>query len=397
MLYDAIPTPCFIIEEDSIRSNAAILESVRRRTGCHILLALKAFSTYPVFPMLAPSLDGVTCTSVHEARLGNEEFGGEIHTYSPAYTESGILDVLRYSSHITFNTPQQIKRFQSTIKEWHHEKSFGLRINPEHSEVDVAMYDPCAPFSRLGTTISNFDPDCLAYVDGFLAHMLCEQSAEALDRSVAAIESKFGPYLSSLKWLNLGGGHHITSNGYNIDLLCSIIERLQTSYDLQVILEPGEAVVAESGVLVAEVLDVMHNDMDIAIVGTSASTHMPDVLEMPYRPDITGAAKPNVKSHTYRIGGMTCLAGDVIGDYSFDRPLEIGQRLIFEDMAMYTMVKTTTFNGIELPAIAIHYSDGRIECIRQFDYSDFKSRLGPVNGKKQHIMAQEQYEKTSVG
>lgn len=367
-------TPYFLVDEARLIHNLGILQEVRARAGCHILLAQKAFSMFAVYPTLRRCLDGTTASGLYEARLGHERFGGQTHVFSPAYRAEEFNELLTYADHIVFNTPAQVERFAPQARRLG--KSTGLRINPECSTQEGhAIYDPCAPFSRLGTTRANFDEGILPLLDGLHFHTLCEQDADALEMTVAAFENKFGRYLHGMKWLNLGGGHHITRPGYDIDRLVGTVRRLRETYGVAVYLEPGEAVVLNAGFLVSTVLDTLHNGMDIAILDASAACHMPDVLEMPYRPPVEGGGQPDEKKHTYRLAGPTCLAGDVIGDYSFDRPLKPGSRVVFEDMALYTMVKTNTFNGMPLPAIALRRTDGSIETVKTFDYTDFLNRL----------------------
>ena len=374
--YYALPSPCFVVDEDLLVRNLEILDSVQKRTGCKILLALKGYSMFSTFPVIRRYLAGVTASSLHEARLGYEKMGKEVHAYAPAYVESDFDELLKYCDHIVFNSFSQWNRYKTKVQSVKGKTiECGIRINPEYSESRTPIYDPCSPHSRLGTTLANFKPDELDGIDGLHFHTLCQQDSDVLERTVQVVEEKFGPYLQRMKWLNMGGGHHITRPGYDIDRLVRIIDRLQEKYDLQVYLEPGEAVALNTGFLVATVLDVIRNGMDIAILDTSAACHMPDVLEMPYRPEVIGAGMPQEKAYTYRFGGLTCLAGDVIGDYSFDQPLKPGDRVVFTDMAIYSMVKTNTFNGVNLPAIARYNQREGVEIVRQFGYEDFVSRL----------------------
>lgn len=367
-------TPYFLIDEKRLLENLKLLSYVASESGCKILLAQKAFSGYACYPLMRDYLAGTTASSLHEARLGFEEFGKETHIFSPAYREDEFEELLTYVDDLVFNSPSQVRKFGARAKAAG--KSIGLRVNPECSTQEGhAIYDPCAKGSRLGTTISNFDTELLPLLDGLHFHTLCEQNSDDLEKTVIAFEEKFGPFLSGLTWLNLGGGHHITRSDYDLDRLIRIIRHLKDTYDLEIYLEPGEAVVLNAGYLVTRVMEVVENQMQIAILDTSAACHMPDVIEMPYRPPLKGAGEAGEKAYTYRLAGPTCLAGDVIGDYSFDHPLEEGEELIFEDMALYTMVKTNTFNGIALPDIRIQHLDDTIECIRSFGYEDFKSRL----------------------
>lgn len=367
-------TPYFLVEEERLLHNLEILRDVKERSGCKILLAQKAFSMYSCYPLIAEYLDGSAASGLYEARLGKEEFGKETHVFSPAYREDEFDEILSYADHVVFNSPAQVKRYAAKAKKAG--KSIGLRINPECSTQEGhAIYDPCSPGSRLGTTLENFQKEQMEFLDGFHFHTLCEQDSDALEVTVAAVEERFGRWLPKLKWLNLGGGHHITRSDYDRERLIRIIRHLKETYNLEVYLEPGEAVVLNAGFLVATVLDTMYNGINLAILDTSAACHMPDVLEMPYRPPVQESGLPGEKAWTYRLGGPTCLAGDVIGDYSFDWQLEPGSRVVFEDMALYTMVKTNTFNGMPLPSIVYRERDGRERLVKKFAYEDFKSRL----------------------
>lgn len=329
---------------------------------------------FSVYPLLGKYLAGTTASGFYEARLGYEEFGGETHVFSPAYREEEFEELLSYADDIVFNSPNQVRKFAQRAREAG--KSVGLRVNPECSTQEGhAIYDPCAAGSRLGTTLAQFDESLLPLLDGLHFHTLCEQNSDALAVTVQAFEEKFGKYLSGMKWLNLGGGHHITREDYDVERLIEIICHLRDTYQVQVYLEPGEAVVLNAGYLVASVLETVENGMHIAILDTSAACHMPDVLEMPYRPPVKASGEPGEKPYTFRLAGPTCLAGDVIGDYSFDSPLTEGSRVIFEDMALYTMVKTNTFNGMKLPDIVYRNEAGECRIVRSFGYEDFKSRL----------------------
>ncbi len=373
---DQAPSPSYVVDLDRIRHNLAILDRVQRESGATVLMALKAFSMWSVFPLISETLSGVCASSPWEARLGREEFGKEVHSFAAAFKESDVIELLELSDHLVFNSFDQLERFRPRWEAYNGKVSVGLRINPEHSEGHTAIYDPCAPFTRLGIPLAAFEGRSLDGVDGLHFHTLCEQLFEPLERTVAVVEEKFGHYLHGLRWLNLGGGHHITREGYDVDGLIALIKRLKSTYGLDVYIEPGEAVVIGTGVLVAEVLDIINNGMDIAILDVSATCHMPDVLEMPYRPEITGGELPGVLPFTYRLGGPSCLAGDVIGDWSFAEPLQVGQRLVFEDMSHYTMVKTTTFNGIQHPSLCTYEpSDNRLTVVRRFEYEDFRARL----------------------
>lgn len=369
-----VDTPCYVIDERRLRENLEILADVRRRAGCKILLAQKAYSAFATYPLIAEYLDGCTASGLYEARLGYEElakpFGRENHIFSPAYRDEEFDEIARICGHISFNNARQFEKFRDRAKG----VSCGIRINPEHSTQEHGIYDPCGGFSRLGTTINNFDklPDG---VEGLHFHTLCEQNADALVETLSAVESKFGKFFGKIKWLNMGGGHHITRPDYDAELLISTIRNFRKKYNLEVYLEPGEAVALNAGYLVTTVLDTFKNGMDIAITDASAACHMPDVLEMPYRPNIQGSGLPNEKAFTYRLGGNTCLAGDIIGDYSFDRALSEGDRLVFEDMAIYSMCKNNTFNGIPLPSIYLLRESGEVGLLKEFGYEDFKSRL----------------------
>jgi len=370
-----IPTPCYVCDEAALERNLKILDSVREKTGCKIIMALKGFAMFSVFPLIRRYLHGTTASSLDEARLGFEEFGGEVHVCAPAYREDEFKELLGYSDHIVFNSFSQWNRFKPAVQGSKKPIRCGLRVNPEHSEVAVPIYDPCGPGSRLGITRENFKPQELSGISGLHFHTLCELNADALIRTLPVFEDKFGNFLTGMRWVNFGGGHHITRKDYDVQLLCRLINEFKTRHPLEVYLEPGEAVALNAGVLVASVLDIIHNEMDIAILDTSAAAHMPDVLEMPYRPEIAGAGKPGQYPYTYRLGGVTCLAGDVIGDYSFPEPLRVGAKLIFQDMAHYTMVKNNTFNGVRLPAIAVADSAGNIRIVRRFQYEDYRNRL----------------------
>ncbi len=367
-------TPYFLVDETRLTHNLEILRDVQERAGCKILLAQKAFSMFAVYPLLRQYLAGSTASGLYEARLGHEEFGGETHVFSLAYREDEWDELLQYADDIVFNSPAQVRRFAPRARAAG--KSCGLRLNPEHSTQEGhAIYDPCSPGSRLGTTLAQFDESILPLLDGLHFHTLCEQNSDALEETVAAVEKKFGRWLSQMKWLNLGGGHHITRDDYDVERLIRVVRHLRETYHVEVYLEPGEAVVLNAGFLVTSVLETLQNGMDIAILDTSAACHMPDVLEMPYRPPLRDAGQPGEKAHTFRLGGPTCLAGDVIGDYSFDAPLREGDRLVFEDMALYTMVKTNTFNGMALPSIVWRDKNGNCFLVRRFGYEDFKERL----------------------
>jgi carboxynorspermidine decarboxylase len=370
-----LPTPCYVIDETALERNLRVLDAVQRRTGCKIIMALKGFAMFSVFPLIRQYLHGVTASSLDEARLGFEEFEKEVHVFAPAYQASEFPELLTYSDHIVFNSFSQWNRFKHAVRSYGKRVRCGIRVNPEHSEVKVPLYDPCGPCSRLGVTRQNFEPHNLEGISGLHFHNLCELNADSLARTLQAFVARFGEFLGGMQWVNFGGGHHITREDYDVELLCELISDFKQGYPLEVYLEPGEAIALDTGFLVASVLDIVHNDMDIAILDTSAAAHMPDVLEMPYRPEIVGAGQPGDYPHTYRLGGLTCLAGDIIGDYSFAQPLVVGSRLIFQDMAHYTMVKNNTFNGIRLPSIALQDRQNQMRIIRNFGYEDYRNRL----------------------
>jgi carboxynorspermidine decarboxylase len=369
-----LETPCFVTDLGALEANLTLLHSVQERAGCTILLALKGFAQWSTFPLVRKYLAGATSSSVAEARLAREELGGQVHAYAPAYSDSEMAELVTLADHIVLNSPAQWRRHRAAITRAG--RSAGLRVNHEHQEVEVALYDPAGACSRLGTTRANLRAEDLDGLDGLHFHTLCQTNSDALERAVAAFEQKFGEFIPRMKWVNFGGGHHITRPDYDVDRLVRVLTAFRAKWNVPIYLEPGEAVALGAGVLVSQVMDTFHNGMDIAILDTSATAHMPDVLEMPYRPIIVDSAEPGAKPHTYRLGGMTCLAGDVIGDYSFERPLQIGDKLVFLDMAHYTMVKTSTFNGVRLPAIATHDPKTRtITVHKRFGYRDYRDRL----------------------
>lgn len=371
--FSRVPTPSFVVDESALEENGRILERVRLEAGCKILLALKGFAMFSMFPILRKYLDGICASSPHEARLGREEFQKEVHVFAPAYKDEDMDELITLSDHIVFNSFTQWEKHRKKIPS---SISCGLRINPGYSEAEPLIYNPCAPYSRLGIPLEIFEKENLEGISGLHFHTHCEQNSDALERTLKVVEEKFGKYIRGMKWINFGGGHHITREDYDIQKLIDLVRDFKSRYGVDVLLEPGEAVGLHTGVLVASVMDIIHNGMPIAILDTSAATHMPDVLEMPYRPKITGGGLPGEYAHTYRLGGMTCLAGDVIGDYSFKDPLKPGDKLIFGDMAHYSMVKTNTFNGIQLPSIASYNPDSsRFKIHRTFGYMDFKTRL----------------------
>lgn len=406
MEWNRLPTPCYVVDENLIEKNLKLLHGVAKRSGARILLAQKAFSMYELYPLIGKYLNGATASGVFEARLCAEEMSGnalENHIFSPAYREEEFSRVLTCCDHIVFNSWNQVRKFGERAKAAG--KSIGLRINPQCSTQEGHdIYDPCAPGSRLGVTLDNFKAGLdypqedaekkvdihsglwitqwkstshkwITLLDGLHFHTLCEQDADDLEITLNAVEEQFGQWLPQMKWINFGGGHHITRAGYDIERLERCIRRMQDKYGLTVYLEPGEAVALNAGFLITTVLETLHNGMDIAVLDTSAACHMPDVLEMPYRPPLQGSGLPGEKAYTFRLAGPTCLAGDVIGDYSFDRPLTEGDRLVFQDMAIYSMVKNNTFNGMPLPAIVLREHDGRCRVVKEFGYEDFKRRL----------------------
>ena len=366
-------TPYYLIDQQLLEKNLQILQFVKDQTGCKILLAQKCFSMFSVYPLIGQYLDGTTASGLFEAKLGFEEMHKENHVYSGAYRDDEIEEIMSICDHVVFNSFSQWQKYRSLAKEY--KVSCGIRINPEcTTQVGHTLYDPCAPNSRMGVTLKNFQPELLDGIEGLHFHTLCEQNSDDLVTTFRAVEAKFGKYFKQMKWLNFGGGHHITREDYDLETLIQLINEVQAKYQLQVYLEPGEAVALNAGYLVSSVLDLTNNGMDLAIMDTSAACHMPDVLEMPYRPDIIDSDMPGQKKYTYRLGGPTCLAGDIIGDYSFDQPLIIGQQLWFKDMAIYSMVKNNTFNGMNLPSIILRNND-QIRVIKEFNYMDFKNRL----------------------
>jgi carboxynorspermidine decarboxylase len=367
-------SPCWVIDLPALEQNLQILARVQREADCKILLALKGFATFSTFPLIRKYLSGATASSAHEAQLAREELGGEVHTYAPAFNEQELREVLRFSDHIVFNSFAQWQRLGPLARE--HGASCGIRVNPEQREVPVELYDPCAPCSRLGVVQSEFHPELLEGLEGLHFHALCELGADALQRVLGAFEARFGEFIGRMKWVNFGGGHHMTRPDYDVQLLIELVRDFKRRHGVQVYLEPGEAIAIRTGVLVSTVLDVVRNGTQIAILDTSATAHMPDTLEMPYRPEIVGAGAPGEKAHTYRLGGLTCLAGDVIGDYSFDHELRVGERLVFLDMSHYTLVKTSNFNGVRLPSIALRHADDSYQLVKRFGYESYRDRLG---------------------
>ncbi len=370
-IFRTVETPCYVLDEAKLLENLRILKDVKERAGCKILLAQKAFSMFSVYPTIAEYLDGTTASGLFEAKLGREEFKGEVHTYCPAFKDSEFEEIAEISDHVVFNSVAQLYKFKDRCNDI----SIGLRINPECSTQEEPIYDPCASGSRLGVRACDLTDEVVEKLDGLHFHTLCEQDSDALEVTLKAVEEKFGQYLSRVKWVNFGGGHHITRADYDREKLIKLVSDFRDRYGVEVYLEPGEAVALNAGYLVTEVMDIVQNGLNIAVLDASAACHMPDVLEMPYRPPLYLSGKEGEKAYSYRLSSRTCLAGDIIGDYSFDQPLEVGDRLCFEDMAIYSMVKNNTFNGMPLPDIGVLHSDGSYELVKRFGYDDFKGRL----------------------
>ncbi|HFU3862115.1 TPA: carboxynorspermidine decarboxylase [Streptococcus suis] len=374
MRIDQVPTPAYVIDEAKLVNNLEILKSVQERTGCKVLLAQKAFSMYATYPLISQYLAGTTASGLYEAKLGREEFGGEVHVFAPAFKDADLEEILEIADHIVFNSERQLRKHVDKCRAVG--VSVGLRINPECStQGDHALYDPCAAGSRFGVRIDQFSEDLVDLVDGLHFHTLCEQNSDDLKTTLDAVEAKFGPYLHRIKWLNMGGGHHVTREDYDLDLLISSIQHMQETYGLEVYIEPGEAIALNAGYLVTEVLDIFENGIETLVLDASATCHMPDVLEMPYRPPLRHGFEAGEKACTYRLSSNTCLTGDIIGDYSFEKPVEIGDKLYFEDMAIYSFVKNNTFNGIGLPSLVLMDKTGDCRIVKSFGYEDFKGRL----------------------
>ena len=374
MRIDQVPTPAYVIDEAKLIKNLEILKSVQDRTGCKVLLAQKAFSMYATYPLISQYLAGTTASGLYEAKLGHEEFGGEVHVFAPAFKEADLEEILEIADHIVFNSERQLRKHVDKCRAAG--VSVGLRINPECStQGDHALYDPCAAGSRFGVRIDQFSEELLDLVDGLHFHTLCEQNSDDLKTTLEAVEAKFGPYLHRIKWLNMGGGHHVTREDYDLELLIASIQHMQEKYGLEVYIEPGEAIALNAGYLVTEVLDIVENGIETLVLDASATCHMPDVLEMPYRPPLRHGFEAGEKAFTYRLSSNTCLTGDIIGDYSFEKPVEIGDKLYFEDMAIYSFVKNNTFNGIGLPSLVLMDQTGDCRIIKSFGYEDFKGRL----------------------
>ena len=401
--FDKVPTPAYIVDERLLEKNLQLLRSVMDRTGCKILLAQKGFSMFALYPLVGKYLSGTTASSLYEAKLGKEEMGGETHIFSPAYNEKELKEIVGLCDHVVFNSVSQYVKHGEIVRAAG--CGCGIRINPQYAEVEHEIYNPCCKGSRLGTTLKVFEeeleenPQVINEIDGLHFHVMCEQNSDTLERVLQHVEEKFGKYmeLPSIKWVNFGGGHHITRPDYDVERLIKCINHIKEKYNVQVYLEPGEAVALNTGYLVATVMEVQKEEFELeyeqesgggdegcekavcavhtAIIDASAACHMPDVLEMPYRPEIIGAGLPGELPFTYRFGGNTCLAGDIIGDYSFDHELTVGEKLVFCDMAHYSMVKNNTFNGIALPSIMGYSNEKGIYMVRQFGYEDFKGRL----------------------
>jgi carboxynorspermidine decarboxylase len=370
---NTVPTPCYVLQEEKFVKNLEILKYVIDKTGAKILLAQKAFSSYVLYPLISKYISGTTASGLFEAKLGHEEMGNrEVHVYCPAYKQEEMDEIVEICDHISFNSFNQWNKYKAQVLE--KGISCSLRVNPDYSEIETDIYNPCIVGSRLGIPYKQLENADLSGLEGLHFHTMCEQGADVLQRTLAKIEENCGKYIHGMKWVNLGGGHHITRDDYDVELLIDCINKFKAKYNVQVYLEPGEAIALNAGVLVSEIQDIVENGMHIAIADTSAACHMPDVIEMPYRPNIVGSGEANEYEHTYRIGGPTCLAGDIIGDYSFKKPLEIGDRIVFEDMAIYSIVKNNTFNGMPLPSIAVE-KDGKVEVVKSFGYKDFKERL----------------------
>lgn len=373
-LYE-VETPSYVVSTQLLRKNLEILNRVQKEAGCKIILALKGFATHAAFSVVKEYLPGTTASSINEARLGFEEYGGEVHVYATAYKDSEINEYLKYANHITFNSFSQWRKFRDRVKAFPKKVECAIRINPEYAEVKVPLYNPCYKHSRLGVTLKEFEEGSMDGLSGLHFHTHCASNSDTLERTIKVVEEKFGHLFKKIKWINFGGGHHISRPDYDVDLLIKIVRKFREKHGLEVILEPGEAIALNTGFLVASVVDILKNEIDIAMLDTSASAHMPDVLEMPYRPNIIGGDEAGVKKYTYRLGGLTCLAGDVIGDYSFDKPLKEGDKLILLDMAHYSMVKNNTFNGVALPSIALLNDKNELKVVRSFGYESYKDRL----------------------
>lgn len=372
-----VPSPCYVMDEALLRRNLQLIRRVKDESGAEIIMAFKAFAMWKAFPIVKEYIGYSTASSIHEARLAFEEMGSLAHTYSPAYTEAEFPLILQYSSHITFNSFSQFERFKSMAANFNRKVSLGMRINPEYSNVETGLYNPCAPGSRMGIVRSQMPEVLPPEIEGLHFHTLCESNAEDLELTLQAVEERFGPYLKQIKWLNMGGGHLMTRKGYEVERLIRVLREFKAKWNINLILEPGSAFTWQTGVLVSTVVDLVENKgIHTAILDVSFTAHMPDCLEMPYQPHIRGAHHEPVKGlPTYRMGGNSCLSGDFIGSWSFDAPLKIGDRIVFEDMIHYTMVKTTMFNGVPHPSVALHNLNGQLILYRTFGYGDYKNRM----------------------
>ncbi len=373
-----VPSPCFVMEEELLRKNLSLIKSVKDRTGVNIILAFKAFAMWKSFPIIREYVPYSTASSVFEAQLAFEEMKSPAHTFSPAYTNENFLTFLKYSDHITFNSLTQFERFYPQVVADGNKVSCGIRINPEYSEVETDLYNPCAPGSRFGVTPEALGDKLPEGVEGLHFHTLCESSSFDLEKTLNVVITKFDKWLKQAKWLNMGGGHLMTRDDYDVEHLVELLLSLREKYPhLEIIMEPGSAFAWQTGVLVSSVIDVVENQgIKTAILDVSFACHMPDCLEMPYKPKIRGAYHDPVEGKpTYRMGGNSCLSGDFMGDWSFDEPLAIGDKIVFEDMIHYTIVKTTMFNGISHPAIALWRQDNQLEIYKEFDYTDYKNRM----------------------
>lgn len=373
---DTVTTPAYVVDLALLKKNLELLAHVQKEAGCKVLLALKGFAMFSTFPLVRQYLSGCCASGLNEALLAHYEFGKEVHVYCPAFKEEEMEQITPIACHVSFNSLHQWRKFQPVLESAKKAPSPGLRVNPEHSEVEVALYDPCSPGCRLGTRAVEMEDVDLSGLEGLHFHALCEQGSDTLERVVEAVEKRFPTFLKQVKWVNMGGGHHITKPGYDVERLIRVVKRFRERYHVDVYLEPGEAIGLNTGYLVASVLDIVGTDEKTAILDISATCHMPDVLEMPYRPQIIGAGLPGELPHSYKLGGTSCLAGDVVGEYAFPEPLQIGQKLVFTDMAHYTMVKTTTFNGVPHPDIDTYDPEtGELRVVRRFSYEDFRNRL----------------------
>ncbi len=373
--FSDISSPCFVLDEARLRRNLEVFQFVQEQSGAKIILAFKGFSMWSTFPLVRQYLPGATASSLNEALLARHEFGREVHVYAPAYGDAEFPEILSLADHLSFNSFSQWQRFKAQVQASPRKVSVGIRVNPEYAEVETDLYNPCTPGSRLGVTRAEFKPELLDGIEGLHFHSLCEKNSDTLERTLAHVEEKFGEFLPRMKWVNFGGGHLMTRDDYDLERLIRVIKKFRERYGVDVILEPGSAIAWRTGWLVSSVLDIVHNQKDALILDVSISAHMPDCLEMPYRPHILDAGQVGEKAHNYIIGGTTCLSGDVLGDYSFDAPLDVGSRVVFDDMIHYTMVKTTFFNGVKHPSIGVLEESGNFKLIKEFGYEEFKAKL----------------------